>query len=165
MKQHSNIHTGERPYKCKYCSRDFTNFPNWLKHIRRRHKVDHKTGEQLIIPSTQKMNEKLQEKEQPKQKQSSKKIYPKKVKSTSKSHKIISNQDHNNHITNELNNELMSSTKLQKTFSSSIASLTSTDDFIMEQALEMEEYYDQINSNDKTFNDGFHIRKVKNEGN
>lgn len=47
LKQHSNIHTGERPYKCKYCSRDFTNFPNWLKHTRRRHKVDHKTGEEL----------------------------------------------------------------------------------------------------------------------
>lgn len=40
-------YSGARPYKCKYCTRDFTNFPNWLKHIRRRHKVDHKTGEQL----------------------------------------------------------------------------------------------------------------------
>ncbi|KAG4075766.1 hypothetical protein HA402_003592 [Bradysia odoriphaga] len=47
LKQHFNIHTGARPYKCKYCQKDFTNFPNWLKHIRRRHKVDHKTGEQL----------------------------------------------------------------------------------------------------------------------
>lgn len=47
-----NIHTGERPYKCNYCARDFTNFPNWLKHTRRRHKVDHKTGELLEkIPS------------------------------------------------------------------------------------------------------------------
>lgn len=48
LKQHSNIHTGSRPYKCKYCSKDFTNFPNWLKHTRRRHKVDHKTGEKLV---------------------------------------------------------------------------------------------------------------------
>ncbi|XP_058812820.1 zinc finger protein 814 [Topomyia yanbarensis] len=47
LRQHSNIHSGLRPFKCKYCSRDFTNFPNWLKHIRRRHKVDHRTGEKL----------------------------------------------------------------------------------------------------------------------
>lgn len=41
-----------RPFKCNYCPRDFTNFPNWLKHTRRRHKVDHKTGEHLEnIPS------------------------------------------------------------------------------------------------------------------
>lgn len=52
LKQHSNIHTGMRPFKCNYCPRDFTNFPNWLKHTRRRHKVDHKTGEHLEnIPS------------------------------------------------------------------------------------------------------------------
>ncbi|CAH1993369.1 unnamed protein product [Acanthoscelides obtectus] len=49
LKQHCNIHTGERPYKCKYCERTFTNYPNWLKHTRRRHRVDHKTGEELNI--------------------------------------------------------------------------------------------------------------------
>ncbi|KAB0802005.1 hypothetical protein PPYR_04191 [Photinus pyralis] len=47
LKQHHNVHTGERPYACKYCDRTFTNYPNWLKHTRRRHKVDHKTGEYL----------------------------------------------------------------------------------------------------------------------
>ncbi|KAL1399241.1 hypothetical protein pipiens_002241 [Culex pipiens pipiens] len=49
LRQHTNIHSppGSRPFKCKYCARDFTNFPNWLKHIRRRHKVDHRTGEKL----------------------------------------------------------------------------------------------------------------------
>lgn len=46
------MHTGERPYACKYCERTFTNYPNWLKHTRRRHKVDHKTGEELVPKDT-----------------------------------------------------------------------------------------------------------------
>lgn len=55
LKQHTNIHTGLRPYKCDYCPRDFTNYPNWLKHIRRRHKVNHRTGEKLEnIPKSSK---------------------------------------------------------------------------------------------------------------
>ncbi|KAI4458372.1 zinc finger and btb domain-containing [Holotrichia oblita] len=49
--QHHNIHTGEKPYACNYCERKFTNYPNWLKHTRRRHKVDHKTGKVLEIKS------------------------------------------------------------------------------------------------------------------
>lgn len=59
LKQHTNIHTGIRPYKCNYCPRDFTNYPNWLKHIRRRHKVNHITGEKLeIIPNYSKSSKK-----------------------------------------------------------------------------------------------------------
>ncbi|GFG30066.1 hypothetical protein Cfor_06137 [Coptotermes formosanus] len=44
LKQHYNIHTGERPYACKFCERTFTNYPNWLKHTRRRHKTDPRGG-------------------------------------------------------------------------------------------------------------------------
>lgn len=59
LKQHTNIHTGSRPYKCDYCPRDFTNYPNWLKHVRRRHKVDHRTGKKLEnIPSYSKSSKK-----------------------------------------------------------------------------------------------------------
>jgi uncharacterized Zn-finger protein len=48
LKQHSNIHTNSRPYQCKHCPRDFTNYPNLLKHTIRRHKVDHRTGKPLV---------------------------------------------------------------------------------------------------------------------
>lgn len=51
FQNHYNIHTGEKPYACKYCERKFTNYPNWLKHTRRRHKVDHKTGKYLDVKS------------------------------------------------------------------------------------------------------------------
>lgn len=47
LKQHNNTHTGERPYECSYCERTFTNYPNWLKHTKRKHKVHHITGERL----------------------------------------------------------------------------------------------------------------------
>lgn len=48
LKQHANIHTNSRPYQCKHCPRDFTNYPNLLKHTIRRHKVDHRTGKPLV---------------------------------------------------------------------------------------------------------------------
>lgn len=47
LKQHGNIHTNTRPFQCKHCPRDFTNYPNLLKHTIRRHKVDHRTGKPL----------------------------------------------------------------------------------------------------------------------
>ncbi|CAD7084038.1 unnamed protein product [Hermetia illucens] len=110
LKQHSNIHTGERPYKCKYCARDFTNFPNWLKHTRRRHKVDHKTGELLQnVPSY--VSKKSNKKE-------------KKLKVNETTEAV----------------ELPAKTKTESTFTDIYAmSLNSAEELIMEQALEMEE--------------------------
>lgn len=65
LKQHANIHTNSRPYLCKHCPRDFTNYPNLLKHTIRRHKVDHRTGKPLVkIPDyvTNKKKKKSDEK-------------------------------------------------------------------------------------------------------
>lgn len=56
LQQHYNIHTGERPYACKFCERTFTNYPNWLKHTRRRHKTDPRgggTGSSRVVVQSQ----------------------------------------------------------------------------------------------------------------
>ncbi|KAI5711718.1 hypothetical protein M8J75_002666 [Diaphorina citri] len=37
LKEHNNIHTGLRPYTCKFCDLSFSNYPNWHKHMKRKH--------------------------------------------------------------------------------------------------------------------------------
>ncbi|XP_013135981.1 PREDICTED: zinc finger protein 836 [Papilio polytes] len=38
--QHTRQHTGFKPYSCEICSRDFTNWPNYNKHMKRRHDLN-----------------------------------------------------------------------------------------------------------------------------
>nr|XP_021190249.2 zinc finger protein 728-like [Helicoverpa armigera] len=40
MTQHVRQHTGVKPYSCEICYRDFTNWPNYNKHMKRRHNTD-----------------------------------------------------------------------------------------------------------------------------
>ncbi|XP_034239177.1 zinc finger protein 175-like [Thrips palmi] len=47
---HRRQHTGERPYSCVECQHHFTNWPNYNKHMKRRHGIN--TSRQTRIPST-----------------------------------------------------------------------------------------------------------------
>ncbi|XP_013176187.1 PREDICTED: zinc finger protein 62 homolog [Papilio xuthus] len=38
--QHIRQHTGFKPYSCEICARDFTNWPNYNKHMKRRHDLN-----------------------------------------------------------------------------------------------------------------------------
>lgn len=37
---HRRQHTGERPYSCEECQHHFTNWPNYNKHMKRRHGIN-----------------------------------------------------------------------------------------------------------------------------
>ncbi|KAM3955782.1 uncharacterized protein ACR2FA_010296 [Aphomia sociella] len=67
LKQHIRLHTGVKPYSCDICQHDFTNWPNYNKHMKGRHGTDMSkkkhtpdgvypinpaTGEVIVYPET-----------------------------------------------------------------------------------------------------------------
>jgi len=56
---HRRQHTGERPYSCLECQHHFTNWPNYNKHMKRRHGINTSHTKHLAN------NQQLQQQQQP----------------------------------------------------------------------------------------------------
>ncbi|XP_076766153.1 uncharacterized protein LOC143432997 [Xylocopa sonorina] len=50
---HRRQHTGERPYSCLECQHHFTNWPNYNKHMKRRHGINTSHTKHLTQPQVQ----------------------------------------------------------------------------------------------------------------
>ena len=59
---HRRQHTGERPYSCTECQHHFTNWPNYNKHMKRRHGIN--TSQQSHPLPTQPSQQQQQEAQQ-----------------------------------------------------------------------------------------------------
>ncbi|XP_076277236.1 uncharacterized protein LOC143207526 isoform X3 [Lasioglossum baleicum] len=63
---HRRQHTGERPYSCLECQHHFTNWPNYNKHMKRRHGINTSHTKHLSQsqPSQQQLHQQQQQSEQ-----------------------------------------------------------------------------------------------------
>ncbi|XP_043800829.1 gastrula zinc finger protein XlCGF46.1-like isoform X2 [Apis laboriosa] len=66
---HRRQHTGERPYSCLECQHHFTNWPNYNKHMKRRHGINTSHTKHLSQSQQIQSQQQLQEQPQPEQSQ------------------------------------------------------------------------------------------------
>ncbi|KAK0098679.1 hypothetical protein PV326_005090 [Microctonus aethiopoides] len=64
---HRRQHTGERPYSCLECQHHFTNWPNYNKHMKRRHGINTSHTKHLQQPQPQSNSQEPSEQEQEQQ--------------------------------------------------------------------------------------------------
>lgn len=62
---HRRQHTGERPYSCLECQHHFTNWPNYNKHMKRRHGIN--TSHTKHLTNNQQLQQQSTEQTQPSQ--------------------------------------------------------------------------------------------------
>ncbi|KAG7205667.1 hypothetical protein KM043_007617 [Ampulex compressa] len=62
---HRRQHTGERPYSCLECQHHFTNWPNYNKHMKRRHGINTSHTKHLSQSQLQQQQQQPQEQSQP----------------------------------------------------------------------------------------------------
>ena len=66
---HRRQHTGERPYSCLECQHHFTNWPNYNKHMKRRHGINTSHTKHLSQSQQSQSQQQLQQQQQSEQSQ------------------------------------------------------------------------------------------------